>query len=339
MRPRLLFVDDETRVLHALRHHLRFRRDEWDMEFFAAPGEALERHRAAPFTVVVTDLKMPHLDGFALVRALQDISPAIVPIILTGTADLAAAVKAINESKIFRFYPKPTPARELIDGIEAALRLAEASSPLPAAEPSGPSVIESEVSVFDHLRIGAVVVDEHARIVFANRTGADLMAAGDGLTLTADGTIRAAGGEETEKLHLLVRQTVRGSRTAAGKADVVLPIARHGARRPLALVAFRFGRDGAAGSGKERLAVLLAHDPESVAGPTESDIASLLGLSVSEARLAKRLADGEPLEEAARSLGLTFESGRTYLKRIFQKTGAKRQADLVRMVLTATLSR
>lgn len=343
MKPRLLFVDDEPRVLQALRHHLRCRFGEWEMEFFSAPSEALERHKCAPFNIVVTDLRMPDLDGFALVRALREVSPDIVPIILTGTGDLAAAVKAINESAVFRFYTKPTPAQELFRGIAAALQGLGASATAgpgqAASHDAGASIIETEVSVFDHLRIGAIVVDRQAKVIFANRTGADLLAAGDGLAMAADGACHAPTSEETEKLHGLIRQTLDSGRPAAGRTDSVLPLGRRSSPRPLAVVAFLYGRDGTGDPGEERLAVLLVHDPDNIEGPTEADISNLLGLSASEARLAKRLADGEPLEDASHALGLTFESGRTYLKRIFQKTGAKRQADLVRMILTSTLSR
>ncbi len=342
MNPRVLFVDDEPRVLHALRHHLKSRSDAWDMEFFSDPLEALDRHKDFAFDVVITDLRMPGLDGFGLVEALRASSPTIIPIVLTGTADLAAAVKAINQSGVFRFYPKPTPAQELIDGIETAMaNLARQSASdgdqnkLPA-----PPAIESEVSVFDHLRIGAIVVDEKMRVVFCNRMGADLMANGDGLTLGADGTCRASTADDTIKFRTLVDQATLGAAASDNcAADSVLPISRPSSKRPLAVVAFPYGRKGGDSRESRRLTVLLVHDPENFAGPTESVIAATLGLTVSEARLAKHLADGEILEEASRAVGLTVESGRTYLKRIFVKTGANRQADLVRMIFTASLSR
>lgn len=63
-------------------------------------------------------------------------------------------------------------------------------------------------------------------------------------------------------------------------------------------------------------------------------VAGLFGLSRSEARLAEAIAGGASLEEAARACGLTRETARTYSKRIFAKTGARGQADLVRLVLT-----
>jgi DNA-binding CsgD family transcriptional regulator len=60
----------------------------------------------------------------------------------------------------------------------------------------------------------------------------------------------------------------------------------------------------------------------------------LYRLTQTEARLVAALARGERLETAARALGVTFGTGRTYLKRVFLKMGVSRQADLMRLVLS-----
>jgi len=345
-RPRILFVDDEPLVLHALKRKLRERSHAWDMAFFASPVEALAAHRAAPFDIAVIDLRMPVMDGFGVIRELREVSADTVTIILTGTADFSAAVKAINEVAVFRFYPKPCAVNELTHGIEEALRHKAELARAEREEGTGPSprsgsagaVADSdgvEASMLDHLGIGAIIVDAHGRIVFTNRTGADLVAKGDGLVIDGAGVCRASTSADTERLHGLMHQTVGGDDTARGRPDAVLALSRRFSERPLTVVAYRRTMTDGRSGPEEPSAVLLVHDPAAREGPTEQDIASLLGLTKSEARLTKLLADGGTLEESSRRLGLTIESGRTYLKRIFQKTGAKRQADLVRMVLTS----
>lgn len=344
-KPRILFVDDEPNVLSALRREFRSRSGEWDMAFFSSPVEALRSQRSNPYDVAVTDLRMPTMDGFDAIRGLLEVSPHTVVIVLTGAADLSVVVKAINETPVFRFYPKPCATRELMRGIEDGLRHSEErAADLPVAPARGrgaagvswssPENAYAEASVLDHLRIGAIIVDEQARIVFTNQTGADLIAKNDGLVITGVGACRAARTEDSERLHALIRDTARGDGTANGRTDIVLPLPRRLSERPLAVVAYRRTRAEAGVS----TVLLLIHDPDLREGPTEGEIAVLLGLSVSEARLAKRLSDGEPLDSASHALGLTTETGRTYMKRIFQKTGARRQADLVRMVLTSTLA-
>ncbi len=63
---RVLFVDDDASILDALRNLLRKQRNEWDMVFALGGSEALAELSKAPFDVVVTDMRMPGMDGAAL---------------------------------------------------------------------------------------------------------------------------------------------------------------------------------------------------------------------------------------------------------------------------------
>jgi len=69
------------------------------------------------------------------------------------------------------------------------------------------------------------------------------------------------------------------------------------------------------------------------AQPSPVLLSKLFGLAPSEAMLAIRLSEGATLRETARQLGITENSARTYSKRVFLKTGVRRQADLVRVIL------
>ena len=75
---RILFVDDEPSVLDGLRRMLRSQRREWDMAFAASGREALELAEADPFDVIVTDMKMPEMDGAELLVRMQDAHPETV---------------------------------------------------------------------------------------------------------------------------------------------------------------------------------------------------------------------------------------------------------------------
>ncbi|MCG8509493.1 MAG: helix-turn-helix transcriptional regulator, partial [Rhodospirillales bacterium] len=138
--------------------------------------------------------------------------------------------------------------------------------------------------------------------------------------------------EDSKKLHDLVRRTIGGCEKS--ETETILALPRKSSVRPLAVMAY----PRVLANMDEPSAVILIHDPDLREGPSETDIAHILGITISEARLAKLLADGKPLRSACRMLGLTTESGRTYLKRIFQKTGTTRQAELVRVVLTSTFT-
>ena len=82
----VLFVDDERLILEGLRDLLRPRRREWQMRFFASAEEALRELACRPADVVVTDLRMPGMDGVTLLQEVSRIAEATVRIVLSGYA-------------------------------------------------------------------------------------------------------------------------------------------------------------------------------------------------------------------------------------------------------------
>jgi len=84
MKKRILFVDDEPMVLNGLQRTLRKMRGEWEMAFAADGKEALEMLDAIPMDVVVSDLKMPEMDGTQLLTEIKKRHPHMVRIILSG---------------------------------------------------------------------------------------------------------------------------------------------------------------------------------------------------------------------------------------------------------------
>lgn len=115
----ILIVDDEINILEGLKCSLRKR---FTIETACSGAEALElmRHRE-PFAVVVSDLHMPGMNGIELLERIHVLSCDTVRIMLTGQADLEAAMAAVNQGHIFRFLIKPCPLETLITAIEAAL--------------------------------------------------------------------------------------------------------------------------------------------------------------------------------------------------------------------------
>ncbi|MCM2334778.1 MAG: response regulator [Anaeromyxobacteraceae bacterium] len=120
-RPRLLFVDDERPILNGLRNVLHGDRDRWDLRFALGAAEALRQQEAAPADVVVTDMRMPEVDGLALLRAIQEGWPQATRIVLSGYADLAAVAQA--SSVAHRYLLKPCDPEVLREVIERALEL------------------------------------------------------------------------------------------------------------------------------------------------------------------------------------------------------------------------
>jgi DNA-binding NtrC family response regulator len=128
-RPRLLFVDDEQRVLNSMR--IMFRRQ---FELFLAShgAEALDIVRDKDIDVIVADHRMPKMTGVEVLSKVRAMSPRTVRILLTGYADLDAVEGSINESEVFRFLTKPCAPQQLRETIELAAKLAR-ETPIPAA--------------------------------------------------------------------------------------------------------------------------------------------------------------------------------------------------------------
>ncbi|MFG0304963.1 MAG: response regulator [Phycisphaerales bacterium JB040] len=117
---RILVVDDDANVLAALRRTLGRR-----YEVVLADGgeRALEiLGSRGPFPVVLTDMRMPGMDGLALLREINERYRDTVCLMLTGNADQQTAVRAINEGRIFRFLNKPCPPELLERALQDGLR-------------------------------------------------------------------------------------------------------------------------------------------------------------------------------------------------------------------------
>lgn len=114
-RPRILLVDDEPALLDGLRRQLR---REFDVVTATSGAEALRLLQTADFAVVLSDMRMPTMDGATLLSMVRERHPETVRLLLTGQADMESTIAAINDGQIYRFLSKPSPTPD----IEAALR-------------------------------------------------------------------------------------------------------------------------------------------------------------------------------------------------------------------------
>lgn len=114
----ILFVDDDIQLVSALQRS--FHRT-YHVELALSAADALEALAEVPYAVVVSDLQMPGMNGIELLTRVKGLSPDTVRILLTGQADLEAALEAVNEGNVFRFLRKPCPQELLKKTLDAAL--------------------------------------------------------------------------------------------------------------------------------------------------------------------------------------------------------------------------
>lgn len=120
MTEKVLFVDDEENVLHSIKRELRKR---FDIHIAEGGAQALEiLKRDGPFAVIVSDMRMPLMDGIQLLSKVKDLYPDTVRLMLTGNADQDTAIEAVNKGSIFRFLNKPCPTATLVTSIALAQR-------------------------------------------------------------------------------------------------------------------------------------------------------------------------------------------------------------------------
>jgi HD-like signal output (HDOD) protein len=118
-KKRILFVDDEPSILAGLQNLLYKDRKRWDMVFALGGQLALDEIHKAPFDIVVSDMRMPGIDGAMLLNIIKDECPATVRIMLSGHADREAIVRALPA--LHQLLSKPCDAVTLRGAIERSL--------------------------------------------------------------------------------------------------------------------------------------------------------------------------------------------------------------------------
>jgi putative nucleotidyltransferase with HDIG domain len=123
MKKRILFVDDEHKVLEGLQRMLRSMRSEWEMRFAVSGQEALEILKGKPFDVVVTDMRMPGMDGCQLLERVKELHPQVVRIILSGYSDKDLILNSVGLTH--QFLSKPCDGETLKITITRACAMRE----------------------------------------------------------------------------------------------------------------------------------------------------------------------------------------------------------------------
>jgi response regulator RpfG family c-di-GMP phosphodiesterase len=121
MNRRVLFVDDDLDILSAFRRNLRKHFLVKTADNANAAIEIMKEN--PPFACIVSDYRMPGMDGIEFLTLVKKLSPDSVRIIITGFADLETAIAAVNKGNIYRFLTKPVPTGDVISTLTDATEL------------------------------------------------------------------------------------------------------------------------------------------------------------------------------------------------------------------------
>ncbi|MGC9943798.1 MAG: response regulator [Verrucomicrobiota bacterium] len=123
MKKRILFVDDDEFALKGLDRSLRSMRDEWEMEFVGSGNQALNRMAEAHFDVIISDMRMPGMNGAELLNEVMKRHPKTVRLILSGYADHDLILRCIGSTH--QYLAKPCDAKTLRMTVQRAAHLEE----------------------------------------------------------------------------------------------------------------------------------------------------------------------------------------------------------------------
>jgi len=212
---------------------------------------------------------------------------------------------------------------ELIPHLQRAVRLQ-----LRLADLDGQ--LEGSAEILDRLVQGVILVDAEARVIFANRAAESMLRAGRGLVLGRAG-LRAEIPGETRRLRRMIADCAE-PRPGRGGAGGRLRLSREHGMPLTVLVAPHHTRFCWIDVVRPR-AVLFIADPEATAALSQQWLREDFGLTSAEAAVAVEVLEADGLRAVARRLGISLATARTHLAHVFDKTGTRRQAELVRLLL------
>lgn len=193
---------------------------------------------------------------------------------------------------------------------------------------------EALAFVLDRLPVGILLVDGSGHVVWMNEGARTRLAGGDELTLRR-GRLAARRHADTDAIQRLIERALAagGGGLLADPEVLSLSLSSAGSSR-LVIVGRAVARRGAPPSRGAAQAVIFLSDAEHQLHASRQRLRRLFGLTPAESELIALLAEGCSVQAAAERLAITTESARTYLKRALHKTGTRRQAELVRLVLS-----
>lgn len=167
MSRKVLFVDDEKNVLKAIER--LFMDDDLELLFADSAETALSTMELNPdVAVVVSDYRMPGMNGVELLRRIYARFPQTVRMVLSGFADTAAVVEAINVGHISRFIPKPWEGDELREAVISSLERRENNRVSSSCD------VDHE-SILRRLPVGVLLLDVDGLVVWLNDAAATLL--------------------------------------------------------------------------------------------------------------------------------------------------------------------
>jgi DNA-binding CsgD family transcriptional regulator len=187
--------------------------------------------------------------------------------------------------------------------------------------------------LLDRNPAAVVLLDEHKRVVYANRSAEALRSSGDGIRLSSNGIV-ALRKQDHDRLQGLITRVLSAVTSPGACPGGLMRVLRPSGKRPYAILVAPVSRRYPVLSVLRPAVCIMITDPDGQRPLPSQRVQAAFGLTEAEARLASLLASGAELRSAASELKITYGTARARLAEIFQKTETRRQGELIKLLLT-----
>ncbi len=196
------------------------------------------------------------------------------------------------------------------------------------------SGLNAATAALDKFPTGVLVANSDAKVVLMNRAAETILLRRDGLALQTDG-LRAASRQETTKLRNTIAAVSRQCGSPEHRPGTVLMVSRPSGSKALEVLVSPLPSHSALGKGGPSAALFIT-DPEVGTELDARALRELFALTPAEIRLTIALAKGKSVQEYAKEAAISSNTARTHVKRIYSKTGVRRQSELVHLLLKSS---
>lgn len=185
----------------------------------------------------------------------------------------------------------------------------------------------------DQLPQGALIVSRSGQLMYANRNAETILSGKDGLTTNQQKGLQAANRNDHKRLCQMIETAGAPASLLPAQSGGIFQLNRPSGLRPLSLLIVPLNHELSHFNYHRPAVLIFISDPEQQTEAVQQRLQQLYGLTPAEARLALVLIRGHNIVAAAAELRITPNTARTHVKRIFQKTGTRRQSELVNLLL------
>ncbi len=196
---------------------------------------------------------------------------------------------------------------------------------------------EALAEILDRLPEAIFLVDRNGLVLSCNSSAREIARRNDGLTLIDDRLSLALPGESAA-LHALIDDAGRAQTDQPAGGVTTMTVTRPSGDRPLPIVVTPIQCRSQSDDGRSAVAAVITKDTGHNVSVLAPDLGAAFNLTPGEARLAGLIADGLGPQDAAAALGITRNTARTHLKRIYAKAGVHSQAELVRLLSRGSIA-